>query len=97
MLFRQSAQIDTDKVAREYNEAVRQERDYSRGAKVCRDRYAEVSRQNEASTGSLRVKPSQQTRFASRSVVDMERRTAACESDRRAWPCISIPSTSCRR
>src|SRR5439155_4883914 len=75
-LCRQSAQTDNDKVALECNEAVRRERDCSRGARACLDRYAEVSRQNVASTDIRRVKPSQRTRFASRFAVDTARRTA---------------------
>src|SRR2546425_8960721 len=75
-LSRQPARTDNDKVALECNEAERREKDCSPGARVCRDHYAEVSRQNEASTDSLRVKPSQRTRFASRSAVDTARQTA---------------------
>src|SRR6266478_4219741 len=76
-LSRHSARTDNDKVARERNEAARRERDCLPGARVCRDRCAEVSIQNAVSTDILRATPSLRTRFASRSVVDTARRTAA--------------------
>src|SRR6266516_7451545 len=81
----QSAQSDSGKAVRGRNEVVRWERDYSPGARGCRDRYAEVSIQNAASTDNRRVKPSQRTRFASRSAVGTARRTAVADSDRPVW------------
>src|SRR5207237_2437383 len=97
MLSRQVARTDNGKVAREYNEVARPERDCSPGARACRDRCAEVSRQNAASRDIPRVTPSLRTRFASRYAVDTARRTAAADSGRPAWLGTHIPSISYRR
>src|SRR5439155_22328346 len=85
MLSRQVARTDNDKVALECNEAARRGRDCSPGARVYRDRCAEVSRQNAASRDIPRATPWQQTRFANLRGVDTARRTEAAGLDRPAW------------
>ena len=65
--------LDNDKAARGCNGAARRETDCWRGARACRDRCAEVSRRNAASTDIRPVTPWPRTRFASRSAVDTAR------------------------
>src|SRR6059036_2410941 len=80
MLSRQPARTDNDKVARECNAVARRERDCSPGARACRDRCAEVSRQNAASRDIQQATPSLRTRFANLCEVDTARRTAGADS-----------------
>src|ERR1043166_7713405 len=85
MFFRRPERIDNDKAALERSEAARQEMDYLPGATACFGHFVEVSKQNAGSTDTLRVKPSQRTRFASRSAIDRAQRTADAALDHPAW------------
>src|SRR5215472_2745544 len=84
-IYRQSARIDSDKVAPVCNEAAHRERDCLQSTIRCHDHCAEVSRQNAVSTGTRKVTTSPRTRFANLFAVDTAQQMAAADSDHRAW------------